>query len=138
MPCEDGRCARDGQTRPDSTRRQTTESVIAVIALGYFHALLEPESPLATAFLVIAPNVIVFERLKVDFGDGATFRRDPLVPPEWAEDFELSVLLQDDPAPVTTRGALYLTNVQRLYEASAGRTRDEPAKPELPPVVGRR
>ena len=33
---------------------------------------------MATSFLVIAPNVIVFERLKADFGDGATFRRDPL------------------------------------------------------------
>ena len=71
---------------------------------------------MATSFLVIAPNVIVFERLKTDFGDGATFRRDPLVPPEWADDFDLTVLLQDDPAPVTTRGVLYLTNVQRLYE----------------------
>jgi len=71
---------------------------------------------MATSFLVIAPNVIVFERLKVDFADGGTFRRDPLVPPEWAEDFELTVLLQDDPAPVTTRGVLYLTNVQRLYD----------------------
>ena len=35
---------------------------------------------MATSFLVIAPNVIVFERLKADFGDGATFRRDPLDP----------------------------------------------------------
>ena len=35
---------------------------------------------MATSFLVIAPNVIVFERLKTDFGDAATFRRDPLDP----------------------------------------------------------
>ena len=41
----------------------------------------EPDSPMATSFLVIAPNLIVFERLKVDFGDGATFRRDPLSRP---------------------------------------------------------
>jgi len=94
-----------------------TMAMSLCIVWSYFHALLEPDSPMAASFLMIAPNVIVFERLKRDFADGATFRRDPLIPPEWADDFELTVLLQDDPAPVTTRGVLFLTNVQRLYEA---------------------
>jgi type III restriction enzyme len=93
----------------------------------YFHAIYEPDSPMTTSFLVIAPNLIVFERLKSDFGDAATFRRDPLIPPEWEPDFDLTVLLQDDPAPVTSRGVLYLTNVQRLYEPAATRTsKNEP------------
>ena len=35
------------------------------------------------------------------------------------EDFDLTVLLQEDQAPVTSRGVLYLTNIQRLYESSA-------------------
>jgi type III restriction enzyme len=93
-----------------------TMAMSLCIVWSYFHALREPDSPMATSFLMIAPNVIVFERLKTDFADALTFRRDPLIPPEWLDDFELSVLLQDDPAPVTTRGVLYLTNVQRLYE----------------------
>ena len=106
---------------------------------SYFHALREAGSPLATAFLVIAPNVIVFERLKVDFGDGATFRRDPLVPPEWEEDWQLTVLLQDDPAPVTTKGVLYLTNVHRLYEPPSKRASAAPSPVEamLGPRVNR-
>lgn len=117
--------------QPGETKRQRlafkmatgsgkTMAMSLCIVWSYFHALYEPESPMASSFLVIAPNVIVFERLKTDFGDGATFRRDPLIPPEWADDFDLTVLLQDDPAPVTTRGALYLTNVHRLYEPPAG------------------
>jgi type III restriction enzyme len=73
--------------------------------------------------------VIVFERLKTDFGDGATFHRDPLVPPEWEEDFQITALMQDDPAPITTNGALFLTNVQRLYEA-----RDSASGREMNPV----
>jgi type III restriction enzyme len=93
---------------------------------SYFHALYERDSPMTTSFLVIAPNLIVFERLKSDFGDGATFRREPLVPPEWAHDFDLTVLLQDDSAPVTARGVLYLTNVQRLYEPPARHGQDPP------------
>jgi type III restriction enzyme len=99
------------------------------IAWSYFHAVREPNSPMTTSFLVIAPNVIVFERLKVDFGDGATFRVNPLVPPEWAEDFDLTVILQDDPSPVTTRGVLYLTNIQRLYESSVGASNQTAASP---------
>jgi len=64
-----------------------------------FHALYEAESPMTPSFLVIAPNLIVFERLKADFGDGATFRRDPLVPLEWMHDFDLAGALAGRPIP---------------------------------------
>jgi type III restriction enzyme len=87
------------------------------IVWSYFHALYEPGSPMTTAFLMIAPNIIVLERLASDYASAVTFRRDPVIPPEWSEDFDFTVLLQDDPAPVTSRGVLYLTNVHRLYEA---------------------
>jgi type III restriction enzyme len=97
-----------------------TKAMSLCIVWSYFHALREEGSPMATAFLVVAPNVIVFERLRIDFGDAVTFRQDPMIPPEWADDFDLTVLLQDDPAPVTTRAVLYLTNVQRLYEGPDG------------------
>lgn len=105
---------------------------------SYFHALFEPDSPMSSVFLVIAPNVIVFERLKVDFGDAATFRRDPLIPLEWEEDFELTVVLQDDAVPVTTRGALYLTNVHRLYEPVGARARAKAAPNPVEAMVGPR
>lgn len=116
-----------------------TMAMSLCIAWSYFHALYETDSPLTTAFLVIAPNLIVFERLKSDFGDAATFRRDPLVPPEWSSDFDLAVLLQDDPAPVTSRGVLYLTNVQRLYEPSETRsgTSPNPVEAMVGPRVSR-
>ena len=74
-----------------------TMAMSLCIVWSYFHALYEADSPMTTSFLVVAPNIIVFERLKADFGDAATFRRDPLVPPEWSHDFDLTVLLQDDP-----------------------------------------
>ena len=118
--------------QPGETKRQRLAMKMATgsgktlamslcIVWSYFHALYESDSPMTTSFLVIAPNLIVFERLKRDFGDGTTFRRDPLVPPEWAHDFDLAVLLQDELSPVTARGVLYLTNIQRLYETPAGR-----------------
>ncbi|MEO8967314.1 MAG: DEAD/DEAH box helicase family protein, partial [Solirubrobacteraceae bacterium] len=103
-----------------------TMAMSLCVVWSYFHALYEDASPMTTSFLVIAPNLIVFERLKTDFGDAATFRRDPLVPPEWSHDFDLAVLLQDDTAPVTSRGVLYLTNIQRLYEPTANRGKTAP------------
>ena len=118
-----------------------TMAMSLCIVWSYFHALYEADSPMTTSFLVVAPNIIVFERLKTDFGDAATFRRDPLVPPEWSHDFDLTVLLQDDPAPVTARGVLYLTNIHRLYEPSAaqGNTKNAPNPVEamLGPRVNR-
>lgn len=118
-----------------------TMAMSLCIVWSYFHALYEDGSPMTTSFLVIAPNLIVFERLKSDFGDAQTFRRDPLVPPEWSHDFDLTVLLQDDPAPVTGRGVLYLTNVQRLYEPKAkrgaGNSAPNPIEAMLGPRVNR-
>jgi type III restriction enzyme len=116
-----------------------TMAMSLCVVWSYFHTLFEEDSPMTTAFLVIAPNVIVFERLKVDFGDGATFRREPLVPPEWEEDWQLTVVLQDDPVPVTTRGALYLTNVHRLYDPPArkGKAPPNPVEAMLGPRVNK-
>jgi type III restriction enzyme len=135
--------------QPGETKRQRlamkmatgsgkTMAMSLCIAWSYFHALYEPDSPMTTSFLVIAPNLIVFERLKADFGDTATFRRDPLIPPEWSHDFDLAVLLQDDPSPVTARGVLYLTNIQRLYEPSTARGKNKTGPNPVEAMVGPR
>jgi len=115
-----------------------TMAMSLCIVWSYFHALYEADSPMTTSFLVIAPNLIVFERLKADFGDGVTFRRDPLIPVEWSHDLDLTVLLQDDAAPVTARGVLYLTNVQRLYEPPAGRGENKTAPNPVEAMLGPR
>ena len=39
-------------------------------AWSYFHNKFEKNSPLSKTILVIAPNVIVYERLKTDFANG--------------------------------------------------------------------
>jgi type III restriction enzyme len=115
-----------------------TMAMSLCIVWSYFHALYEADSPMTTSFLVVAPNIIVFERLKTDFGDAATFRRDPLVPPEWSHDFDLTVLLQDDAAPVTARGVLYLTNIHRLYEPPAAQGKAKNAPNPVEAMVGPR
>ena len=44
-----------------------TKVMSLVIAWCYFHKLYEPDSKLASNFLVIAPNIIVLDRLRTDF-----------------------------------------------------------------------
>ncbi len=141
MTIQPGEAKRQRLAMKMATGSGKTMAMSLCIVWSYFHALNEVASPMTTSFLVIAPNLIVFERLKADFGDGATFRRDPLVPPEWAHDFDLAVLLQDDPSPVTAYGVLYLTNIQRLYEPSTPRrdakTSPNPVEAMVGPRVNR-
>lgn len=113
-----------------------TKVMALAIVWSYFHKLYEPDSTLARNFVVIAPNLIVFERLRTDFGSGSIFRRDPLVPPEWAPDFDMQIVLQDEAAPPSAIGTLYLTNIHRLYEEKPAPA-PNPVEALLPPRVRR-
>jgi len=83
---------------------------------SYFHALKEKDSRLAKNFLLIAPNIIVLERLKTDFQDGKIFNNESFIPPEWRQDWQFKTVIQDKSNANSTIGTLYLTNIHRLYE----------------------
>jgi type III restriction enzyme len=93
-----------------------TKVMSLAIVWSYFHSLRESESLMARHFVVIAPNLTVYERLKEDFGDEKIFDADPLIPPEWRGDWNMSVILQDEAGGATTGGTIYLTNIHRLYD----------------------
>lgn len=97
-----------------------TKIMSLAIVWSYFHSLREPGSDLARHFVVIAPNLTVYERLKDDFENCAIFYQDPLIPEEWRGDFQMQVALQDDPGGAATAGTIYLTNIHRLYPSRAG------------------
>jgi type III restriction enzyme len=59
-----------------------TKVMSLAIAWQFFNAVAEARDDFAKTFLLIAPNVIVFERLRTDFEGGRVFRADPVVPPE--------------------------------------------------------
>ncbi len=92
-----------------------TKVMSLAIVWSYFHKLREAQSPMTTHFLLIAPNVIVYERLADDFGDGRIFKDDPCIPEEWWPDFQMQVIRRDAATPIHARGALYLTNIHQLY-----------------------
>lgn len=77
---------------------------------------LEKNTELPTNFLIIAPNIAVFDRLKTDFENAKVFYDDPLVPEEYKSYFSIETILNDQITPKTTVGRIYLTNIQKLYE----------------------
>jgi type III restriction enzyme len=93
-----------------------TKVMSLAIVWSYYHNLYEPGSELARHFVIIAPNLTVYERLKDDFENCFIFYKDPLLPEEWKNDFQMQVVLQEEPGGASTQGTIYLTNIHRLYE----------------------
>ncbi len=114
-----------------------TKVMSLAIVWQYFNARFERDrrEDYTQAFALIAPNVIVYQRLLEDFRAGAIFRRDPLVPPEWEADWQFTVVTRDDPVRSSTPGVLYLTNIHQLYD-SRGRRRAGAEPEEMTAVLG--
>jgi type III restriction enzyme len=103
-----------------------TKVMALAIAWQYFNAVAEGRDDFARSFLVIAPNVIVFDRLRTDFEGGRIFRADPVVPPELEVFWDFDCYVKGEPERAGSQGALYLTNVQQLYDRIATENGSEP------------
>ncbi len=98
-----------------------TKVMSLFITWCYFNKLYEEDSQLATNFLLIAPNIIVLDRLRTDFDGLKIFFQDPLLPDNgyegknWQDDFQMTLHIQDDFSVVRKTGNLFLTNIHRIY-----------------------
>ena len=108
-----------------------TKVLSLLIAWAYFHKKYEKDSALSTNFLLIAPNIIVLERLREDFDGLRIFHADPILPENgwhgrsWSNDFQMTLHIQDDIGAVSAIGNLFLTNIHRVYEGSATPSLDD-------------
>jgi len=99
-----------------------TKVMSLVVAWAYFHKKYEEDSNLAKNFLLITPNVIVFERIKHDFERLKIFFSDPVLPDNgyhgqnWQDDFQMTLHLQDDLRNISDTGNIFLTNIHRVFE----------------------
>lgn len=84
---------------------------------SHFHKKRVKGSDLSTNFLVVAPNVIVYQRLEKDFASNRIFQELPLIPPEWKGTWSQKAILRGDGAPPDLSGNLFLTNIHQLYES---------------------
>ncbi len=98
-----------------------TKVLSLLIAWSYFHKLYEKDSPLARNFLLIAPNIIVLDRLRSDFDGLKIFFNDPVLPENghagrnWRDDFQIALHIQDEVRVARPVGNLFLTNIHRVY-----------------------
>lgn len=82
----------------------------------YFNKIYESKGRYSKHFLIIAPNIIVFDRLKEAFQDTKEIKKFPFIPPEWMDDFDLQVILRGkEKTSKHGEGILFLTNIQQLY-----------------------
>jgi type III restriction enzyme len=86
---------------------------------------------LARNFLVIAPNIIVLDRIYKDFQGLRLFFKDPVIPDNgfegrsWRDDFQLTLHVQDEVRITHPTGNIFLTNIHRVYAGE-----DIPSSPD--------
>jgi len=108
-----------------------TKVLSLVLAWSFYHKLYELDSGLARNFLVIAPNIIVLDRIYRDFQGLQIFFEDPIIPDNgvggrnWRDDFQLTLHLQDDVRVTRHTGNIFLTNIHRVYSGD-----EIPASPD--------
>ena len=101
-----------------------TKVMSLILAWCFFHKTYEEDSQLARNFLVIAPNIIVLDRIRHDFEGLKIFFEDPVVPDNgyegknWRDDFQLTLHIQDDVGTIRSTGNIFLTNIHRIYEGN--------------------
>lgn len=99
-----------------------TKVLSLALAWSFFHKTYEPDSELSRNFLVIAPNIIVLDRIRKDFDGLRIFLKDdPILPDNgvdgrnWRDDFQLTLHVQDDVRVTRKTGNIFLTNIHRVY-----------------------
>ncbi len=102
-----------------------TKVISLAIAWQYFNAILEDANAYAATSLLIAPNVIVYQRLRTDFVGGKIFRTDPVIPPALKIFWEFDCYMRGDSERASSQGALYVANIQQLYEREDKSNDDE-------------
>lgn len=99
-----------------------TKVLALVLAWSFFHKTYEETSDLARNFLVIAPNIIVLDRILKDFEGLKMFWDDMMIPDsgfgdrDWRSDFQLTLHVQDNVRLTQKTGNIFLTNIHRVYD----------------------
>jgi len=106
-----------------------TKVMSLAVAWQFFNGVRESEGiakDYAKTFLLLAPNVIVLERLKTDFVGGRIFRSDPVIPRELEIFWEFDCVMRGEVERASAEGMLFLTNIQQFYERADRNGDEEP------------
>jgi len=111
-----------------------TKVMSLVVAWQYLNAARGEGDDYAKTFLIIAPNVIVLDRLKTDFQGGRIFQVDPVIPKTMETFWEFACVVRGEGEGAHYDGTLFLTNVQQFYERPDRRAAAE--SEEMTDVLG--
>jgi type III restriction enzyme len=106
-----------------------TKVMALAVAWQFLNSAREQEETAkdyAKTFLVLAPNVIVFERLKTDFSGARIFRSDPVIPKELEIFWDFDCVMRGETEKAHAEGTLFLTNIQQFYDRPDRSNEDEP------------
>jgi len=106
-----------------------------VVVWSYFNRLKEKDRRFANNFLLVAPNVIVYERLAKDFTDGKVFLKFPFIPDAWKSTWKLNIKLRGDESPLAAENNFILNNIHQLYES---RTKEFNPNNIIEAILGRK
>lgn len=86
----------------------------ALMVWSYFHKHFRPDSHLAQNFLLLTPNLIVYDRMMRDFEGGKIFEENNLVPLAWQPQWRLTINLAHDDWRSSSLGQLFISNIQKV------------------------
>lgn len=101
-----------------------TKVLSLLMAWCYFHKEFQKNSNLSKNFLLLTPNTIVLDRLRIDIEGLSVFNNDPVLPPNgyggrsW--NFFPKVHIQDNIGSLSKSGNIFLTNIQRFTIRNEG------------------
>lgn len=104
-----------------------TKVMSLLLLWSYFNRTYEQNDELSSNFLIIAPNIIVLDRLKTDFENLNVFKTDPCIPDDgyenqnWKLDFlsKADVHIQKQVSVKRKSGNIFLTNIQQIYDRNS-------------------
>jgi type III restriction enzyme len=93
----------------------------------------ESEDEYTSNFVLIAPNMIVLDRLR-EFEDTSLFGEWPFfVPKKWDREFDLQTVVRTRDVPKHSSGILHITNVQQFYDYTDEFDPKNPVESQLGP-----
>ena len=97
-----------------------TLTMALVVVWSYFNYLFEDKDKYSRFFLFVAPNLIVYDRLKRDIEELSIFKDFNLIPKEWEKDFNLRVITKDTFSdadrypPPDEEGVIFVSNIHQI------------------------
>jgi len=106
--------------------------VMALLSVwSFFNYLYENREKYTRFFIFVAPNIIVYDRLRKDLEDLSIYEEFQIVPSEWKDDFKMQIITRDTFSdadrfpPPDDEGVIFVTNIHQIgFKESKKRKED--------------